>query len=160
MKFARILVAFAATVAALLVAPTSNAAQAEPRPDEWIFQSDAVPNDVWDQTNWAWDPMYPIIAHPRHGKANQRWIEPGDGTIRNVQDGSCVTAINNTLAGRQCDGSSSQQWKRYGRQDWRVWEFRLADTNRCVTHNGTYAPLILTQCEPWRVDQQWHMILV
>lgn len=155
MKFARILVAFVATVSALLVAPASNAAQPDTRQDLWVLQSDTVRDDVWDQTNWAWDPDYPVIAHPRHGGANQQWYWPGDDTIRNREYGWCVTSLDGTLAGRDCGDFEDQRWTFEPREDWRVWKIELQGTNLCVTHNGTYNALILTRCEEDRVDQKW-----
>ncbi|MEV1120471.1 ricin-type beta-trefoil lectin domain protein [Actinosynnema sp. NPDC049800] len=158
MKFARLLVTFVATVSALLVAPLSNAAQPDAQQTFYEIQSDTVTDDVWDQTNWAWNPDYPVIAHPRHGGDNQQWYWPGDGTIRNKQYGWCVTSIEGTLAGRDCGAYPNQEWDLSPRDNWRVWKVELRGTNLCVTHNGTYNALVLTRCEEDRVDQLWHLI--
>ncbi|MEU4767879.1 RICIN domain-containing protein [Actinosynnema sp. NPDC023794] len=155
MKFARILVTFVATVSALLVAPLSNAAQPDTQQDQWFLESDAVPNDVWDQTNWAWNPDYPVIPHPHHDGANQKWYWPGDGTIRNVQYGWCVTSLEGKLAGRECGAFPYQKWDFMDRENWRVWLIRLEGTDDCVTHNGTYKELILAECQDRRTDQKW-----
>ncbi|WP_181320287.1 ricin-type beta-trefoil lectin domain protein [Saccharothrix carnea] len=153
MTLARILTAIVAAASALLVAPISNAA---PEPDRWVLESVAVPNDVWDQTNWAWDPEYPIIPHPRHDGDNQKWYISDDGTIRNVQyNGWCATSVGGKLAGRPCDGSDSQRWDGTSYDGYYSWLFELRGTDDCVTHNGTYKELILTSCNPGRFDQRW-----
>ncbi|MEV8439823.1 ricin-type beta-trefoil lectin domain protein [Actinosynnema sp. NPDC051121] len=154
MKFARILTAVVAVASALLVTPTSNA-EPDTQRDQWKFESVAVPNDVWDQSNWDWDPMYPVVAHPSHDGDNQKWFINGDNTIENVQYGWCLTSIDGKLAGRDCDGSGNQKWKGESDDGYYSWLMRLDGTNQCVTHNGTYAELVLRTCESVRQDQHW-----
>ncbi|MCE7000294.1 ricin-type beta-trefoil lectin domain protein [Saccharothrix sp. S26] len=154
MKFARVLTAVVALASALLVTPASHA-DPDAQRDQWKFVSVAVPNDVWDQTNWAWDPEYPIIGHPSHGEDNQEWFINGDSTIESVRYGWCATAIGDKLAGRPCDGSGNQKWKGEPHDGYYSWLMRLEGTDQCVTHNGTYAELVLRTCERVRQDQQW-----
>ena len=156
MPFGRILTAVVAVASAMLVGPTSNAAEPDTRQDQWKIASVAVPDDVWDQTNWNWDPMYPVIPHPSHGQDNQRWYFSGDGLIRNVAYSAwCLTSINGRLAGRDCDGSDSQRWDGESPDGYYSWLFELRGTGNCVTHNGTYKELILARCEHVRQDQRW-----
>jgi hypothetical protein len=157
MKFGRILTAVAVAATALLVAPTSNAAEPETQPQTWKIESVAVPNDVWDQTNWAWDPIYPVIPHPSHGGDNQKWYISDDGEIRNVQyDSWCLTSVDGKLAGRDCEDLDTQKWDGASYDNYHSWEFELRGTGQCVTHNGTYKELILADCEfGRRQDQSW-----
>ncbi|WP_433271288.1 ricin-type beta-trefoil lectin domain protein [Actinosynnema sp. CS-041913] len=155
MKFKRILGAVAMAASALLIAPTSNADHLDAPQDEWELESVARPGDVWDQTNWAWDPQYPIIAHPRHGEDNQTWFISDDGTIKNKKYGWCATSIDGKLAGRPCGSVGNQKWKGKSPDGYHSWQFELDNTGLCVTHNGVYKELILTRCESERRDQRW-----
>ncbi|MEU4742725.1 ricin-type beta-trefoil lectin domain protein [Actinosynnema sp. NPDC023658] len=156
MAFGRILAAVVVAGSALLVAPTSNADEVDAQQDEWVLESVTRPGDVWDQTNWAWDPQFPIIPHPYHGEANQRWyINSDDNTIQDKKYGWCATAIDDKLAGRPCNGSPQQRWVGTSPDGYHSWLFESDNTGRCVTHNGVYKELILTPCESDRTDQRW-----
>ncbi|WP_170232173.1 RICIN domain-containing protein [Saccharothrix saharensis] len=157
MTFGRILAAVVVAASALLIAPTSNADAPEAQQEEWVIESITRPGDVWDQTNWSWDPMFPVIAHPYHGEDNQKWYIGDDGTIRNKKYGWCVTEIDGKLAGRDCDGSESQRWVGRSYDGYHSWLFESGSSGRCVTHNGEYAELILTSCDPGRTDQRWNI---
>ena len=157
MTFGRILAAVVVAASALLIAPTSNADAPEAQQEEWVLESITRPGDVWDQTNWDWDPMFPVIAHPYHGEDNQKWYIGDDGTIRDKMYGWCVTEIDGRLAGRDCDGSESQRWVGQPYDDYHSWLFESGSSGRCVTHNGEYAELILTWCDPARTDQHWNI---
>lgn len=155
MTLGRILAAVAVAASTLLVAPTANAAQPDTRQDEWVIQSDTRQDDVWDQTNWAWDPEFPVIPHPFHGENNQKWYISDDNTIRSKAYDWCVTSVNGRLAGRDCDGSAEQRWVGNSYDGYRTWLFELGNTDHCVTHNGVYKELILAPCDPGRADQRW-----
>ncbi|MBB5960368.1 hypothetical protein FHS29_006991 [Saccharothrix tamanrassetensis] len=155
MKFGRIPAAVVVAASALLIAPTSNADPLDTPQDEWVLESVARPGDVWDQTNWAWDPEYPVIPHPSHGEDNQTWFISDDGTVRDKRYGWCATAIDDKLAGRPCDGSADQRWVGNSPDGYHSWLFELGNTGRCVTHNGVYKELILTSCDSERHDQRW-----
>ncbi|WP_170185213.1 ricin-type beta-trefoil lectin domain protein [Saccharothrix texasensis] len=157
MKFGRILAAVVAAASALLVAPIADAAQPDTRQDEWVIESYTRPGDVWDQTNWAWDPDYPVIPHPYHGEDNQKWFISDDNTITDKRYGWCVTAIGDKVAGRDCEGADSQRWVGASYDDYHTWLFELRDTGLCITHNGVYKELILTACDPGRSDQRWEI---
>ncbi|MEU7524464.1 ricin-type beta-trefoil lectin domain protein [Saccharothrix sp. NPDC042600] len=155
MIFGRVAAVVAVAASALLIAPVSNAAPPDAPQDVWTIESVARPNDVWDQTNWAWDPEFPIIPHPRHDEDNQKWYISDDGTIRSVKYDWCVTSVDGKLAGRPCNGAPDQRWKGTSYDNYHSWLFELRDTGQCITHNGVYKELILTPCEPARVDQHW-----
>ncbi|WP_033429083.1 ricin-type beta-trefoil lectin domain protein [Saccharothrix syringae] len=155
MALGRILATVAAAASALLVAPTSHAAGPDAQQDEWVIESHTTPGDVWDQTNWAWDPDYPVIPHPYHGEYNQRWYISDDHTITSKAYGWCVTSLDGKLAGRPCDGSESQQWVGTSYDGYETWLFELGSTDQCATHNGVYKELVLAPCEPGRSDQRW-----
>jgi hypothetical protein len=155
MIFGRVAAAVAAAASALLIAPVSDAAPADAPQDTWVMESVARPNDVWDQTNWAWDPEFPVIPHPRHDGDNQKWYIADDGTLRSKAYGWCLTSINGDLAGRPCDGSPAQRWKGASYDGYHSWLFELDGTDECVTHNGVYQELILSPCGPQRSDQRW-----
>ncbi|CCH34876.1 ricin-type beta-trefoil lectin domain protein [Actinosynnema sp. NPDC047251] len=155
MKFGRILAAVAVAATALLVAPASHAATPDAPQNEWEIESVTRPGDVWDQSNWAWDPEYPIVAHPRHGEDNQTWYISDDGTIKNKRYEWCATAVGGDLAGRRCNGSEDQRWVGHSYDNYHSWLFELGDSGRCVTHNGVYKELTLAPCERERSDQRW-----
>ncbi|WP_367135274.1 ricin-type beta-trefoil lectin domain protein [Saccharothrix sp. HUAS TT1] len=155
MSFGRILAAVAVAASALLVAPTSFAAAPDAPQDEWVIESDTRKGDVWDQTNWAWDPEFPVIPHPYHGGDNQKWHISDDNTIKSKAYGWCVTSIGGKLAGRNCDGSQEQRWVGSSYDGYRSWLFESGDTGECITHNGVYKELVLAPCEPGRADQRW-----
>ena len=155
MKLGRLIAAIAVAGSALLIAPTSNAVQPDTRQDGWVLESVTRPGDVWDQTNWAWDPQYPIIPHPRHGEDNQTWFISDDGTIRDKMHGWCATAIDGKLAGRPCDGSEDQRWVGRSHDGYHSWLFESGRTEHCVTHNGVYTELVLAPCDRERSDQRW-----
>lgn len=155
MIFRRVAATIAVAASALLIAPFANAtAPDEPR-DVWTIESVARPNDVWDQTNWAWDPEFPVIAHPRHDEDNQKWYISDNGAITSVRYDWCVTSIGGKLAGRPCTGSPDQRWKGSSYDGYHSWLFELGDTDQCITHNGVYKELILSPCGPERSDQRW-----
>ncbi|MFI9011276.1 ricin-type beta-trefoil lectin domain protein [Actinosynnema sp. NPDC053489] len=158
MAFRRILTAVAIAASALLVAPTAYADQADPADTDqaWYrIQSYTVRNDVWDQTNWDWDPIYPTIAHPSHGGANQQWSISDDGTFLDREYGWCATAVDGVVAGRACEHLPEQRWKGSPSGDYEYWLIELEGTGLCVTHDGTYAPLRLANCDFERHDQRW-----
>lgn len=156
MVFGRIVVAVVTAASALLIAPASNADAPDAQQEEWVLESVTRPGDVWDQTNWDWDPMFPVIAHPYHGEDNQKWYKEGD-TIKDKRYGWCATAIDGSLAGRDCDGSESQRWVGRSYDDYYSWQFESGTSGQCVTHNGAYQDLILTACDPERTDQRWNL---
>ncbi|MGM1063182.1 ricin-type beta-trefoil lectin domain protein [Saccharothrix sp. Mg75] len=155
MTFRRILTAVVVAASALLIAPAANAEQADTRQDEWVLESVTRPGDVWDQTNWAWDPEFPVIPHPRHGEDNQTWFISDDGSIRDKMYGWCATSVGGRLAGRPCDGSYEQRWVGHSYDGYETWLFELGNSDQCVTHNGVYKELILSPCGPERSDQRW-----
>jgi len=154
MKFGRILAAVAVAGSALLAAPAANADPLVAQ-QQWKIESLTRSSDVWDQSNWAWDPDFPVIAHESHGGANQKWYISNDGTIKSVEHGWCVTAIDGKLAGRPCGDFDNQKWKGVDHDGYHNWQFKLEGSNRCVTHNGEFKELILTECEDRRQDQRW-----
>ncbi|KOV83145.1 ricin-type beta-trefoil lectin domain protein [Nocardia sp. NRRL S-836] len=155
MIFGRVAAVVAVAASALLVAPVSNAAPPDAQENVWMIESVTRPGDVWDQTNWAWDPEYPVIPHPRHNEDNQKWYISDDGGIRSVRYDWCVTSIDGKLAGRSCDGSHAQRWKGSSYDGYHSWLFELGDTGRCITHNGVYKELVLAACDADRSDQRW-----
>lgn len=156
MKFGRIVAAVAVAASALVISPTANATEQDVQQDEWVIESVTRPDDVWDQSNWAWDPDYPVVAHPAHGEDNQTWhIDNDNHTVVNKKYGTCVTNINGKLAGRRCDGSANQRWLGHSTDNYHSWHFELGSTDRCITHNGEYKELVLADCENDRTDQRW-----
>lgn len=155
MSFGRLLAAVAVAASALLAVPAAHAAEPDAQQDEWVIESVARPDDVWDQTDWAWDPEFPVIPHPFHGEDNQRWHIGDDNTIRDVKHEWCLTSIDGRLAGRDCDGSEEQRWVGDSPDNYHTWQFELGSTGECITHNGVYQELVLARCETERVDQRW-----
>ncbi|MEV0677384.1 ricin-type beta-trefoil lectin domain protein [Actinosynnema sp. NPDC050436] len=155
MKFGRALAAVAVAASALLIAPTSNAVEVDAPQDEWVIESVTRPGDVWDQSNWAWDPDFPVVAHPSHGEDNQRWYISDDGSIRDKKYGWCATEVDGAVAGRECDGSESQRWVGHSYDGYHSWQFELGTSDQCITHNGVYKELRLASCESRRTDQRW-----
>ncbi|GAA1312582.1 ricin-type beta-trefoil lectin domain protein [Saccharothrix xinjiangensis] len=155
MKFGRVLATAAVAASALLTAPTANATGPDTQQDEWVVQSDTRKDDVWDQTNWAWDPEYPVIPHAYHGQNNQKWHISDDNTIKSKAYGWCVTSVNGRLAGRDCVGSPEQRWVGSSYDGYRTWLFELKGTGSCATHNGVHKELVLAPCEAGRADQRW-----
>lgn len=155
MIFGPIAAAFAATASALLITPVSHAAPLDAPQEVWTIESVTRPGDVWDQTNWAWNPEYPVVPHPRHDEDNQKWYISDDGTIRSKKYDWCVTSVDGKLAGRPCDGSADQRWKGSSYDGYHSWLFELGSTDQCITHDGVYKELILSPCGSERTDQRW-----
>ncbi|WP_203896858.1 ricin-type beta-trefoil lectin domain protein [Virgisporangium aliadipatigenens] len=55
-----------------------------------------------------------VVIWDCDGSAGQQWTEPGDGTIRQVSSGLCLTkpANDDWVSVNTCDGSDTQRWRR------------------------------------------------
>ncbi|GIJ49565.1 hypothetical protein Val02_64510 [Virgisporangium aliadipatigenens] len=55
-----------------------------------------------------------VVVWDCDGSANQQWTEPGDGTIRQVSSGMCLTRPTDTswVSLTPCTGGDTQRWRR------------------------------------------------
>ncbi len=99
-----------------------------------------------------------IILYSCTGNANQRWTQPGDGTVRTL--GKCLTASGTADASNvvlsTCTGASSQHWT-YNQNGNLV----NAAASKCLDASGgssaDLTKLIVWPCGSHQINQTWSL---
>ncbi len=153
MTFRRMSTAVLVGAAAMALAPTATADEADTRNRVVTIQSAARPSDVWDQSNWS---GHPTIAYPRHGELNQQWEVIADSVLRERRDGLCATAEGDRVVGRGCTGAPDQRWFGLEADNPRIIVNHSA--RACATFDGSVRQLLLRPCDRERADQTWNVV--
>lgn len=152
-------VTLATTLALTPVVHAETADPATPAISRFKIESWTDSGVVWDQPKRP-DGSDPTLAWPSHDGLHQQWeFATRPGSIVNVGNGLCATAIGDKLYGRECNGSAAQDWE-FEAPAIPFFVFKNTATGTCVKYAGREQQLILAPCEEFNRDQTWMIVFV